>query len=131
LDYNQTARYHYELAKELSSLRSQGVLIIGSGNIVHNLGMVMWDKLNADEYGFDWAIDANEKMKGFILAGDHRSLIDYQSQGRAFNLAVPTPEHFLPLLYVLALQEENETISFFNDKCVAGSLSMTSLSLFS
>ena len=127
LDYNQTAQYHYELAKELSSLRKQGVLIIGSGNMVHNLGMVAWDQLNANEYGFDWAIHANDKMKGFILDGDHQSLINYQSQGRAFNLAVPTPEHFLPLLYVVALKEEQENISLFNDKCVAGSLSMTSL----
>jgi 4,5-DOPA dioxygenase extradiol len=127
LDYNQPAKYHYELAKELSSLRAEGVLIIGSGNIVHNLGMVAWDKLNADAYGYDWAIEANEKIKGFILDGDHRSLIDYQSQGREFNLAIPTPEHFLPLLYVLAIKEKNEKISLFNDKCVAGSLSMTSL----
>ena len=129
LDCNQTAQYHYELAKELSSLREQGVLIIGSGNMVHNLGMVAWDRLNATEYGYDWAIEANERMKRFILNGDHQSLINYQSQGSAFNLAVPTPEHFLPLLYALALKEENENVNLFNDKCVAGSLSMTSLKI--
>jgi 4,5-DOPA dioxygenase extradiol len=129
LDYNQSAQYHYELAKELSSLRKQGVLIIGSGNMVHNLGMVAWNKLNASEYGYDWAIEANKKMKEFILDGDHRSLINYQSQGRAFNLAVPTPEHFLPLLYALALKEENDKVSLFNDKCMAGSLSMTCLNI--
>ena len=129
LDYNQTAKYHYELAKELSSFRTKGVLIIGSGNMVHNLGMVAWDKLSSTEYGYDWAIEANERMKRFILNGDHQSLINYQSQGRSIDLAVPTPEHFLPLLYALALKEENENVSLFNDKCVAGSLSMTSLKI--
>ncbi len=129
LDYNQTAKYHYELAKELSSFRTKGVLIIGSGNMVHNLGMVAWDRLSSTEYGYDWAIEANERMKRFILNGDHQSLINYQSQGRSLDLAVPTPEHFLPLLYALALKEENENVSLFNDKCVAGSLSMTSLKI--
>ena len=127
LDYYQTPQYHYELAKELASLRNKGVLIIGSGNIVHNLGMVAWDKLNADNYGYDWAVEASEKMKKYILDGNHKALIDYKSQGKAFNLAVPTPEHYLPLLYILALKEENEVVSLFNDKTVGGSLSMTSL----
>jgi len=97
--------------------------------MVHNLGMVAWDKLSSTEYGYDWAIEANERMKRFILNGDHQSLINYQSQGRSIDLAVPTPEHFLPLLYALALKEENENVSLFNDKCVAGSLSMTSLKI--
>jgi len=127
LDRYQTPLYHYDLAKELAPLRSRGVLIIGSGNIVHNLGMVAWDRLNDDDYGYDWAREAKDKMKSFILGGDHGSLIEYKLQGRAFTLAVPTPEHFLPLLYVLALKEENEKVSFFNDKNVAGSLAMTSL----
>jgi 4,5-DOPA dioxygenase extradiol len=127
LDYYQAPQYHYDLAKELSPLRSKGVLIIGSGNIVHNLGMVAWDKLDAVDYGYDWAVEAKEKMKKFIADGNHLSLIDYKSQGRAISLAVPTPEHFLPLLYILALKEENEKVSFFNDKSVAGSLAMTSL----
>lgn len=129
LDYYQAPQYHYELAKELASLRKKGVLIIGSGNIVHNLGMVAWDKLNADDFGYDWAIEAREKMKKYILDGNHMALINYESQGKAFNLAVPTPEHYLPLLYVLALKEENEKVSLFNDKTVGGSLSMTSLKI--
>ena len=127
LDRYQTPLYHYDLAKELAPLRLRGVLIIGSGNIVHNLGMVAWDRLNDDDYGYDWAREAKDKMKSLILGGDHGSLIEYKLQGRAFTLAVPTPEHFLPLLYVLALKEENEKVSFFNDKNVAGSLAMTSL----
>jgi 4,5-DOPA dioxygenase extradiol len=129
LDYNQAPRHHYELAKELAPLRSNGILIIGSGNIVHNLAMVAWDKMNTDDYAYDWAMEAKEKMKKFILDDDHRSLIEYKSQGREFALSVPTPEHFLPLLYSLALKEENEQVTLFNDRSVAGSLAMTSLKI--
>jgi 4,5-DOPA dioxygenase extradiol len=129
LDYFQSPQYHYDLAKELSSLRKKGVLIIGSGNMVHNLGMISWENMEVPGYGFDWAIEANEKMKKFILSNDHKSLIDYKLQGKAFNMAIPTPDHFLPLLYTLALKEENEKIEIFNDKPVAGSLSMTSIKI--
>lgn len=128
IDYSQPAKYHYELAKEINILRQKGVLIIGSGNIVHNLRMVDWKKLN-EEYAFDWATEANEKMKRHILSGDHQKLIDFKSQGKAFDLAIPTPEHYLPLLYTLSLKEENEKITLFNDKAVGGSLSMTSLKI--
>lgn len=129
LDYNQTPQYHYELAQELSSLRKKGVLIVGSGNMVHNLGKLAWDKLNENEYGFDWAIEANEKMKKFILDGDHQQLINFRSQGKAFDLAIPTPEHYLPLLYSLALKDEKDNVILFNDKAVAGSLTMTSVKI--
>ncbi|NVN95065.1 MAG: 4,5-DOPA dioxygenase extradiol [Bacteroidetes bacterium] len=128
LDYSQSAQYHYDLAKELSSLRKKGILIIGSGNIVHNLGELAWNRLN-ENFGFDWAIEANEKMKKYMLANDHQSLINYKSQGKAFDLAIPSPEHYLPLLYALALKEENEKLSFFNDSAVGGSLSMTSVKI--
>ena len=116
------------ITKTEVGLDDKGVLIIGSGNIVHNLGMVAWKKLN-EEFAFDWAIEANEKMKNYILSGDHQKLIDFKSQGKAFDLAIPTPEHYLPLLYTLALKEENEKITLFNDKAVGGSLSMTSLKI--
>lgn len=129
LDYTQTPPYHYELAKELSSLRKKGVLIIGSGNMVHNLRMVAWDKFDTDNFAYDWAIEASEKMKQYILNGNHQQLINYKSQGKEFNLAIPTPDHYLPLLYALALKEENEKVSLFNDKAVAGSLIMTSLKI--
>jgi len=129
LDYYQSPQYHYDMAKELSSLRKKGVLIIGSGNMVHNLGMVAWNKLNSEEYGYDWAIEANEQMKKFIILDDHKQLINFRSQGKAYNLAIPTPEHYLPLLYALALKEENETVTLFNDELVAGSLSMTSVKI--
>ena len=128
IDYSKPAKYHYELAKEISSLRHKGVLIIGSGNMVHNLRLVAWNRLN-EQYAFDWATEANEKMKKYILSGDHQKLIDFKSQGSAFHLAIPTPEHYLPLLYTLALKEENEKITLFNDQPVGGSLSMTSLKI--
>lgn len=128
IDHSQPAKYHYELAKEMRDLRRKGVLIIGSGNLVHNLGLVAWNKLN-EHYAFDWAIEASDKMKAYILNGDHQKLIDYRSQGKAFDLAIPTPEHYIPCLYALALKEENESITLFNDKPVGGSLSMTSLKI--
>lgn len=129
LDYYQTPQAHYDLAKELSALRKKGVLIVGSGNLVHNLQRVAWDKLNEPGFAFDWATEASETMKKYILNGDHKQLINYKTQGRAFDLAIPTPEHFLPMLYILALKEDHEKVSIFNDKAVAGSLSMTSLKI--
>ncbi len=128
IDYTQTPQYHYELAQQIKSLRDKGVLIIGSGNIVHNLGMVAWKRLN-ENFGFDWAIAANEKMKNYILDSDHTPLINFRSQGKAFDLAIPTPEHYLPLLYSLALKDGNDNVSLFNDKAVAGSLTMTSVNI--
>ena len=127
LDYTQPASYHYALAKELASLRNKGVLIVGSGNMVHNLGMIAWDKLNADSYAFDWASEASTFLKSKITSGDHQSLINYKTGGKSLQLAIPTPEHYLPLLYVLAIQEKNEQAALFNDKAVAGSLTMTSV----
>jgi Uncharacterized conserved protein len=129
LDYQKTPQQHYDLAKELAPLREKGVLILGSGNMVHNLGMVAWDRMNEPEFGYDWATQASEIMKKHILSGDHKPLINYKSQGRTINLSIPTPEHFLPLLYILALQRADEKVNIFNDKTVMGSLSMTSVSI--
>jgi 4,5-DOPA dioxygenase extradiol len=129
LDYTKPASHHYELAKELTVLRKKGVLIIGSGNMVHNLRRVAWDKLNEPDFGFDWALEAKEKMNKYIAERNHQPLINYSAQGRSFQLSIPTPEHYLPLLYALALQEDKEVISFFNDKALGGSLTMTSLKI--
>lgn len=127
LDYYQPAKYHYELAQELSSLRKKGVLIIGSGNIVHNLGMVAWDKIKEPEYGYDWALQANATLKNLILNNDHQQLINYKALGKEIALAAPSPDHYLPLLYSLALKEEKEKVTLFNDKTIMGSISMTSI----
>jgi 4,5-DOPA dioxygenase extradiol len=129
LDYYKSPQYHYELAKELAPFRKKGVLIVGSGNMVHNLRLVDWKRLNETNYGYDWALAASEEMKKSILANDHKNLINMKSLGREFDLAIPTPEHYLPLLYALALKEDNEEVSFFNDKAVGGSLTMTSLKI--
>ncbi|AMQ57927.1 4,5-DOPA dioxygenase extradiol [Algoriphagus sanaruensis] len=128
IDYTKSPRYHFELAAQLSRLRQKGVLIIGSGNMVHNLRMVAWNKLN-EEFAYDWAMEANEKMKAWLADGDFDPLIDFRAQGKAFDLAIPTPEHYLPLLYAVALKEKNERITLFNDKPLAGSLTMTSLKI--
>lgn len=126
IDYSMEARYHYELAKELAPLRKQNILIVGSGNIVHNLNMVSWDDMNGI-YGYDWALEVRNKINACILNNDHETLIKYDTQGSSFDLAIPTPEHFLPLLYILGLKEKDEDVFLFNDLPVAGSLSMTSL----
>ena len=129
IDYNKPPQYHYDLAKELASLRKKGILIIGSGNMVHNLRMVAWDKLNEPEYGFDWANEMNLLFKQKITDNDFKSLINYQSLGTAAKLAIPTPDHYYPLLYTLGLQNGKDEISFFNDKAVGGSLTMTSVKI--
>jgi 4,5-DOPA dioxygenase extradiol len=129
IDYTKSPLYHYELARQLAWLRKKGVLIIGSGNMVHNLGLVAWNKLGEDNYGYDWALEARQKINSSILSGDHRPLLAYTSQGQALRLAVPTPEHFIPLLYSLGLQKDGESVSLFNDKAIGGSLTMTSLKI--
>jgi 4,5-DOPA dioxygenase extradiol len=129
IDRSLSPAQHYALAKEIAALRDKGVLIIGSGNMVHNLGMVAWDKLTVDSYGYDWALEAREKMNRFILNDDHASLVNYPAQGRAFQLAIPSAEHYLPLLYALALKKADEQATLFNDKPLGGSLTMTSVKI--
>ena len=129
IDYTKPAQYHYELAKELYALRKKGVLILGSGNMVHNLRMVAWDKLNEPEYGFDWAMQMNERFKQLIATDQHNELIKFQDLGKEALLSIPTPEHYLPLIYVLGLKGKKDIPSFFNDKLVGGSLAMTSVRL--
>ncbi|MCB0495863.1 MAG: 4,5-DOPA dioxygenase extradiol [Cyclobacteriaceae bacterium] len=129
IDYTKPASYHFELAQQLKSLREKGVLILGSGNIIHNLGMVDWPNFDKDNHGYDWAIEAHDTINDYLLDGNYQPLINYNNQGKAFNLAIPTPDHYLPLLYTLALQQKGETISLFNDKLMAGSLSMTSVKI--
>lgn len=127
IDYSKPASYHYQLAKELAALRKKGVLIIGSGNMVHNLRMIDWKNMNTDNYGYDWAIEMHELFKNKIRDGDHQALINYEQLSKSARLAIPTPDHYYPLMYILGLQEKNEDPFFFNDKLVAGSLNMTSV----
>lgn len=127
LDRRKDLDFHFELAKELSFLRTKGVLIVGSGNMVHNLSVIAWNKMNESEYGYEWACEADYKFKKVVNSGDFKSLVDYQNLGREVRLAVPTPEHFIPLIYTLGLKEESDNLSWFNDKLVLGSISMSSL----
>ena len=129
IDYYKPGAYHYELAKQLLALRKKGVLIIGSGNMVHNLRMVAWDKLSEPEYGFDWALEMNDIFKNKISNGFHKELIQYEKLNKAATLAIPSPDHYYPLLYILALQTDNDKVEFFNDKAVGGSLTMTSVKI--
>jgi 4,5-DOPA dioxygenase extradiol len=128
LDYTLSPQQHYALAQELAQLRSKGVLIIGSGNMVHNLGMVAWNRLD-QAYAYDWAQEINATFKQHILDGNHAALVNYGALGKAAALAIPTPEHYLPLLYVLGTQRKADALAFFNDVPVGGSLSMTSVVL--
>ena len=127
IDYTKPAQYHYDLAKELTALRKKGVLIMGSGNMVHNLGLISWDMMNGG--GYDWALQINDTMKNCITNGDHKALIHYEALGKEAKLAIPTPEHYFPLLYSLGLQSSKDTISLFNDKAIGGSLTMTSVKI--
>ena len=124
LDRTREPAFHYELAKELRPLRNKGILIFGSGNMVHNLRMVVWQ-----DKAYDWAIEFDATMKHLILSADHDSIVHYSRLGQAARLSVPTNEHFLPLLYILALQDRDENVEFFTDKVTFGSLSMRSLKI--
>lgn len=129
IDYSKPASYHFELAKKLHSLRDKGILIIGSGNIVHNLRMVDFRNIDKDDYGYDWAREARQTINILLLDGDYKPLFDYNSKGRAVQLAIPTPDHYLPLMYTLGLQQKGESLQLFNDKMVGGSISMTSVKI--
>ncbi|MBG9375447.1 4,5-DOPA dioxygenase extradiol [Panacibacter sp. DH6] len=129
IDYTKPPQYHYDLAKELYALRKKGVLVVGSGNMVHNLRMVSWQHIDKPGFGFDWALKMNDTFKELISNGSHDKLIKYESLGREALLAIPTPDHYLPLMYTLGLQGGRDKISFFNDTAVAGALTMTSVKI--
>ena len=123
LDRKKSPRKHIEMAKQLLPLRDEGVLIIGSGNIVHNLSLIRWQ----DETPYPWAVEFNALATGLILAGDMDRLADYPSLGETARLSIPTSEHYLPLLYTLSLQTTEDPVSFFADQVVLGSISMQSV----
>jgi 4,5-DOPA dioxygenase extradiol len=126
IDYDRPPQWHYDLGRELAPLREKGVLILASGDMVHNLRRVAFERIG-EAYGFDWALEAQAKFNKLIQARDHAPLIDYPSLGEAVRLSVPTPDHYYPLLYALALQGKGDEASIFNDKAVGGSVTMTSV----
>jgi 4,5-DOPA dioxygenase extradiol len=128
LDYTRDGAGHYALAHELRPLRDEGVLVIGSGNVVHNLAAM---RFNAAAY--DWAIEFDRRVQTLLLAHDHQALIDYPGLGPSARWAVPTSEHYLPLLYAIALQDPDEAIAFpigtDGEPVIYGSISMRALAI--
>jgi 4,5-DOPA dioxygenase extradiol len=124
IDIGRSHRAHYELGKLLSPLREKGILIMGSGNIVHNLGEMTWEENAAP---FDWASAFDAQAHKLLIEGNHTALIDYAKLGREAELAIPTPEHYWPLLYLLGLQEKNEHITFPVEGIAHGSISMRTM----
>lgn len=127
IDYTKAPAYHFQLASELQYLRKRGVLIVGSGNMVHNLRMISWPMIHGG--GYDWALELNDKFKRSIQKRDMESLIHFERLGPEVKLGIPTAEHYLPLLYIMGLSKHDEDIFLFNDKTVGGSLTMTSLKI--
>ena len=122
LDTTKDMQFHYDLGKQLLELRQEGVLILGSGNMVHNLGIMAWQ-----DAAFDWAIDYDTNLRQWILDDEYEPIIHYEKHGRAGLLAVNSGEHYEPLMYILALKEPSETVTFFAEKVTYGSISMRSV----
>ncbi len=123
LNRNQTPVYHFDLGKRMAFLRKHGILIMGSGNIVHNLRLMTWQ-----EPAYKWANEFDIMIRDIILSDNHDKIIDYRQLPDS-ELAIPSNEHFLPLLYILAMKEFGEEINFFNDTVTLGSISMRSLKI--
>lgn len=122
IDRSASPEEHYALGRKLGDLREQGVMILGSGNVVHNLGMIEWSRGD----GYDWAYEFDSAIADRVRNKDYQGVVDYQRLGRPAQLAVPTPEHLLPLLYILGAADENDSLRIYNQACTMGSLSMTS-----
>ncbi|RBP66734.1 4,5-DOPA dioxygenase extradiol [Alkalibaculum bacchi] len=122
IDANASPEEHYEIGKALRSLRNEGVLLFGSGNIVHNLRLVDW---NMGNEGFDWAYNFDDFIKENILERNHENILHFENKGNLAKLAVPTPDHFYPLLYILGASSEEDKVTIFNKSGELGSLTMT------
>ncbi|MGE5629181.1 MAG: 4,5-DOPA dioxygenase extradiol [Solirubrobacterales bacterium] len=122
VDMNADAKTHFQIGRELSSLRDEGVLILGSGNVVHNLSRINWNM----EGGYPWAVEFDGYIKDKILKAQYEDVINYKSAGKSQEASFNTPEHFYPLLYVLGAVSPEDKVKIFNDSCILGSLSMTS-----
>jgi 4,5-DOPA dioxygenase extradiol len=127
LDENRSPRFHYDLGRRLSALRDDGVLVVGSGNLVHNLHAYAWGRHPVEP--FDWAVRFEERVRELLVAAEHDPLVAYESLGGDALLSVPTPEHYLPLLYVLGLRREGEAVGFPVEGIDGGSVSMLTVRL--
>ena len=121
IDATQPAAFHFELGKRLAPLRDEGVLVVGSGNVVHNLGVLNWSD---DAPAYDWAVRFNGLVRDSLTKRDHQPLVEYKKIGDDARMSVPTPEHYLPLLYIIGLQDEREAIAFPVDGIQNASISM-------
>jgi 4,5-DOPA dioxygenase extradiol len=122
IDEAQPASFHFEIGRKLAPLRAEGVMIVGSGNLVHNLHAYAWGRHAPDPY--DWAVRFEQTAREILLAGDSQPLIDYETLGRDAMLAIPTPDHYLPLLYVIATRQQGEIVTFPVEGVDGGSISM-------
>ena len=127
IDKTKPPAFHYEIGRKLASLRNDGILIVGSGNLVHNLGEYVWDENNVAP--FDWAVRFENRARALLLAGDDKTLVDAGKLGPDAALAIPTPDHYLPLLYVLGTRQPNDKVSFPVEGFDGGSMSMLSVQL--
>jgi 4,5-DOPA dioxygenase extradiol len=123
----KSLRYYYDLAKQLNFLREKNILVIGSGNIVHNLRVADFDNVDAKPY--DWAIEFDEKVKRNLIDRNHQELLDCQNTSRTTALSVPTLDHYLPMLFAIAMQEKNDILSFTYEGFQNGSVSMRSFKI--
>jgi 4,5-DOPA dioxygenase extradiol len=124
IDATQAPAFHYELGRRLAPLRDEGVLVVGSGNVVHNLGVLNWKD---DAPAFDWAARFNDAVRDHVVRRDHEPLVEYDNMGNDARMSIPTPEHYLPLLYVLGLQGEREPVTVAVDGIQNASISMLSV----
>ena len=125
IDESQPASFHFEIGRKLAPLRSENILIVGSGNLVHNLHAYAWGRHMPDPY--DWAVRFETEAKEMMLAGEYKPLIDYEKLGREALLSIPTPDHYLPLLYVIATRQQGERVTFPIEGVDGGSISMLSV----
>lgn len=122
IDETRSPSFQYDIGRRLAPLREEGVLIVGSGNIVHNLHTYAWGRHMPDPY--DWAVRFETEARGLLLSGEHKPLVDYESLGREALLSIPTPDHYLPLLYVIGARQQNDRVSFPVEGVDGGSISM-------
>ena len=127
IDETQPASFHYEVGRKLAPLRDEGVLIVGSGNLVHNLHAYAWGRHVPDPY--DWAVRFEQQAREMLVAGEHRPLVEYERLGRDATLSIPTPDHYLPLLYVAATRQQKDQVSFPVEGVDGGSISMLTVQI--
>ncbi len=127
IDERQSPSFHMEVGKRLAPLRDEGVLIVGSGNLVHNLHAYAWGRHAQEPY--DWAVRFEQQVREMLIAGEKESLVNYEQLGRDALLSIPTPDHYLPLLYVLGTRQENERAAFPVEGVDGGSISMLAVEI--